>query len=116
MTPTQPSVLPAHVAAQWRRWQSTPVAVHLLSADARAQGYTVVQVPPRSRGLFLDLLPLLIAYDRVAQFEDRRADAANLWRLWHTWTRRLTAYLTRLAQSKDATFPPFPEVFAPWHD
>lgn len=108
LTTTHPPV-PAHVMTQWRRWQSTPVAQRYLSEEARAQGYTVVRVPLRSRGLFLEVLPLLIAYDRVAQFEERREDLDHVWRLWQTWTRRLTAYLTRLSQGKDGTLPGVPD-------
>lgn len=107
-TLTRPTI-PTHIQAHWTAWQQRPEVTALLSESLRAYGYTVVCVPPQSRGLFLDILPVLLATDQAAQQDEAQPALRQFWKGWHTWTPRLTAYLKRLAEGKPATFPPFPQ-------
>lgn len=94
---------------RWQQWQASPVSQQYLSAEARALGYTVVRVPPSSRTLFLDLLPVLALTADLARPE-APAEAAQVTQQWQTYTRRVTAYLRRLMAGKPATTPTLPEV------
>lgn len=93
---------------RWQHWQDSTAARWFLTETAKAQGYTLLQVPPHARDGFFALVALLQAMpDRLPDDPQARA----LWQAWLTWSRRLAAYLARLADGKEATCPPLPPVF-----
>ena len=94
--------------ARWEAWQTSQVSTRLLSPGARQQGYTVLHVHPQCREAFLALEGLLTLYGHLAARRSCPAMIQGLWKAWVTWTLRLTAYLRRVAQSRDATCPPCP--------
>jgi hypothetical protein len=79
---------------RWTHWQDTPASQRYLDAKARRQGWTVVWLASPSREPFLDVLPLLFAYARLAQqpggFPDTLAPA---WAAWLDHTQTLAAVL-----------------------
>jgi hypothetical protein len=90
----------------------------LLTAEAIAQGYTVLRVPPHTPEAFFDLARILLARGR---FEIRvprllehpptqptLAEMQAAWQAWQTWTRRLAACLERVTMGNDGTLPPVP--------
>lgn len=99
----------AATTTQWEAWQSSEVAEQYLSPDARALGYTVLRVPPVSRAMFLEMIELLALYSAVAQIPTHQAASRQVWRVWQGWTRRLCAYLRRLAAGHAGTLPGIPE-------
>jgi DNA-binding PucR family transcriptional regulator len=107
-TTASSATLPSHIEQHWRAWQQREDVRHFLPEAFRAHGYTVLRIPPRSRGLFLDLLPVLLAADQAAQHAEALAQVHQFCKAWHLWTPRLTAYLQRLAEGTAETCPPFP--------
>jgi hypothetical protein len=93
---------------RWTRWQRTPVARRYLTRDAAAQGYTLVQVAPQSTATFFACVALLQAQARGASPDEPTVQAA--WQAWESWTRRLAAYLERVATGREGTLPPVPEA------
>jgi hypothetical protein len=80
----------------------------------------MLRVRPSLRPAFFVVLDLLSA--RV-HLEDRAlplladtppgpglAEAQAAWLAWQQWTRRLAAYLDRLATGREGTLPPVPDV------
>jgi hypothetical protein len=96
------------MARRWARWQRTPLSQRYLARDAAAQGYTLLQVPPACTAAFFACVDLLQAQTRCAHLDDAALTAA--WQAWETWTRRLAAYLERVATGREGTFPPVPEA------
>lgn len=93
---------------RWAHWQQRSAARWLLAEAARTHGYTLLQVPPHTREGFFALVDVLQAMPTGLP-EDPQAQA--LWQAWLTWTRRLAAYLARVAEGKDGTCPPVPPCF-----
>jgi hypothetical protein len=111
---------PSSLTCRWTPWQARHLAAGLLTPDMAAQGYTVVQVRPQLRPAFFATVDLLQAR---LQWEDQLcalladpargptlAEAQAAWTAWQTWTRRLAAYLARVAAGQDGTCPPVPEA------
>ena len=93
------------MSLRWKNWQSSLIAQQYLSEDAASQGFTLLRVSPTQREVFLDLVNLLQAQ---AQCAAHALDAPAAWQEWRVWTRRLTAYLERLAQDQGGVVPPVP--------
>lgn len=96
---------------RWRHWQERHESALYLQEGATERGYTVLYVPPVSRDLFFDCLGVL----QVQALLGTRPpcdDAQAALGAWRTWTRRMTAYLTRLAGGKGGTLPALPSEFA----
>lgn len=95
-------------ATRWAHWQHRTAAQWFLVEAAKRQGYTLLQVPPHAREGFFTLVAVLQAMPSRLP-DDPQTQA--LWQAWLTWSRRLAAYLTRVAADKDATCPPVPPLF-----
>jgi len=105
---------------RWAQWQQSLVSHALLPPDGQQREYTMLRVRPSLRPGFFAVLDLLSA--RV-HFEDRLlrlleepargqtlSDAQAAWTAWQTWTRRLAAYLDRVASGRAGTLPPAPDA------
>lgn len=95
-------------AQRWAQWQHRTAAQWFLADAAKRQGYTLLQVPPHTREGFFALVAVLQAMPAGLPEEPQ---AQALWQAWLAWTRRLAAYLARVADGKDATCPPVPPLF-----
>ena len=97
-------------AERWTRWQAAQLAQHTLTPAAAARQYTSIKVRQSLRPAFFAVVDLLSA--RVRWEDQARADADSepAWRAWQTWTRRLAAYLDRVATGRAGTLPPVPEA------
>ena len=96
---------------RWRHWQERRESALYLQDGAAERGYTVLYVPPVSRDVFFDCLGLLQVQARLG-VRPLGAEAQAALGAWRTWTRRLTAYLTRLAEGKPGTLPTLPPDLA----
>jgi hypothetical protein len=99
---------------RWARWQRTPLSLRYLAREAAAQGYTLLHVAPQSTAAFFACVELLQAQARCAPVDDPALTAAC--QAWETWTRRLAAYLERVAAGQKGTFPPVPEALLALRD
>ncbi len=95
-------------ATRWTHWQSRSAARWLLAEAARTHGYTLLQVPPHAREGFFALVDVLEALPTGLPADPQ---AQALWQAWLTWTRRMAAYLARVAAGKEGTCPPVPPIF-----
>jgi hypothetical protein len=110
---------PSSTALRWQRWQSSTVAQRYLSPDAAAQGYSLLRIPPQSREAFFIVVDLILARGHFERQLPRLLEepatvpalqeAQAAWTAWRTWTRRLAAYLERVAAGREGTVPPIPE-------
>lgn len=104
---------PKHLSTpRWDGWQrqlTVPKGCHL-SAEAKANGYTMIRVPPVCREAFMDVFALMRAYHtwRTRQASWHLLDAA--WETWVKWTGHLMAAAKRVVEKRPATIPDVPEL------
>jgi hypothetical protein len=111
---------PSSTALRWQRWQRSTVAQRYLTPEALIQGYTLLKCPPQSREAFFIMVDVILArghfehqLPRLLEHPDTLPalqDAQAAWNTWRTWTRRLAAYLERVASGREGTRPPVPEA------
>jgi hypothetical protein len=107
---------------RWRQWQQHLRTLEVVPADAARRDYTLLKVRPSLRPAFFAALDLWSARvhfeDRLPQLLHEVAvvqalpDAQAAWIAWQQWTRRLAAYLERLATGREGTLPPVPAALA----
>jgi hypothetical protein len=79
---------------EWEQWQGSRVSHKLLSQEARSQGYTVLNVLPKCREVFLSLAYLLSLYGRVAHRQPPLTpEVETRLAAWRQETETLIAYL-----------------------
>jgi hypothetical protein len=106
---------------RWQRWQQTPLVERNLARGTSRESYTVLYVPVYLREAFLATVTLFLARRRVdstltalLDTPDRLPplqEAQAQWEAWQRWTRRLAAYLERVALGKEGTLPEVPGAF-----
>jgi hypothetical protein len=111
---------PSSTALRWQRWQRSTVAQRYLTPEALTQGYTLLKFPPQSREAFFIMVDVILArghfehqLPRLLEHPDTLPalqEAQAAWNTWRTWTRRLAAYLERVATGRDGTLPQVPEA------
>lgn len=104
---------PKHLSTpRWNTWQqkvTVPKGCQL-SAEARANGYTIIRVPPVCREAFMDIFALMRAYHQwhTRQESSHLIDAA--WTTWVKWTGHLMHAAKRVLETRPATVPEVPEL------
>ena len=104
---------PHHLSTpRWDGWQQklmVPKGCHL-SAEAKANGYTLVRVHPVCREAFMDILGLMRAYGTWATRHESFHILDAAWETWVQWTGRLMAAAKRVIERRAATVPDVPEL------
>jgi hypothetical protein len=90
---------------RWHEWQQRQ-AVQYLPPRMVDEGYTIVRIDKESRGLFLELVPMLNLYGRLQRQRTPDLEACGMVQTWRTWTQTLLATLTALSRRQRQTVTP----------
>lgn len=108
------------VVSGWERRQAWARGRDYLTATGQAGGYTVLRVPVGLHQSFFDVDEAFRARTRLNALiphmpltnEDVAAIkvAQQAWQEWQSWTRRMTAYLNRVAGGRLGSVPEVPRA------